>query len=260
MSSTHTDEAPRLVVVSPGSDHGRQVVLGGPRALVGRSTECDIRLDDPHVSRRHASLVQRGSTLYVQDLDSTSGTYVNGVRVGGPHVLWPGDVVAFAGVELRLGPELGGPTAPAAPAPEGQPVGTRYDIGRQRAGTINNVGRDQHNSYVQHVVQQRDSFLRQVAATRTKARWLVWLGLTAMVVGMLLFAGNLFAWVGYANAHAGAVGGPSPLGPRAAVGWMLGFCGSVLLAVGIVLHVVAASRRRRIETQYALPVQQSWAV
>lgn len=122
MSSTHTAEAPRLVVVSPGSDHGRQVVLTAPQALVGRSTECEVRFDDPQLDRRHAALVQRDGTLYVRDLDSAEGTRVNGVRVGGPHVLWPGDVVSFAGVALRLGPELGGPTAvgdaPAArPAP-----------------------------------------------------------------------------------------------------------------------------------------------
>lgn len=257
MSTTYTDEAPRLVVVSPGSDQGRQVVLTRPQALVGRSVECDIRFDDPHVSRRHASLVHRGGTVYVQDLDSTSGTYVNGVRVGGPHVLWPGDVVSFAGVELRLGPELGSPAA-AAPAATSW-TGARYDVGSQSAGTINNVGRDQHNSYVQHVVQQRESFLRQVAATKTKARWLVWLGLVLTVVGMVLFASGPLQDMGAMSDAARTNGDPAlhSNGLQLILGFFVGFAGNVLLVVGIVLHVVAASRRRRVESRYAVP-QQSW--
>jgi Protein of unknown function (DUF3662)/FHA domain len=60
-------------------DGTRHQVTGG-RALLGRSKECDIRLSDPNVSRRHAEVRQEGSTYWIVDLDSTNGVLVNGRR------------------------------------------------------------------------------------------------------------------------------------------------------------------------------------
>ena len=60
--------------------------------LVGRSAECDVRLADDSVSRRHARLVFRDGTWVIQDLGSTNGTIVNGQRVGRCR-LQPGDRV-----------------------------------------------------------------------------------------------------------------------------------------------------------------------
>jgi hypothetical protein len=262
MSTTHADEALRLVVVTPGTDSGRQVEVAGngTELVVGRAPDCDLRLDDAHVSRRHAVLVRRGSTLYVHDLGSTCGTFVNGIRVAGPHVLWPGDVVSFAGVDARLGPELGGPDASRDGRTPTRERSVSYQVGSQHAGTVNNVARDQHNSYVAHVVQERDSFLRQVAATRTKARWLVWTGLLMYVAGVLLFATGPLGGIRDAQqaAETGATTTPQFFTTYALVGWFLGFLGTVLLVVGIVLHVVAAARRRRIETQFASQALPSW--
>ncbi len=48
---------------------------------VGRSNECDITLAAAHLSRRHAELRVKNGLLYVKDLDSSNGTYVNGERV-----------------------------------------------------------------------------------------------------------------------------------------------------------------------------------
>ena len=64
----------------------------------------------------------------------------------------------------------------------------RYEIGQQEAQVISNIGRDQYNAQVQQVIQQRDSFMREIAGTKTKARWLVWLGLLLFVVGFAMFA------------------------------------------------------------------------
>lgn len=49
--------------------------------IVGRSNECDITLAAAHLSRRHAKLVIKGGALYVQDLGSSNGTFVNGKAV-----------------------------------------------------------------------------------------------------------------------------------------------------------------------------------
>jgi Protein of unknown function (DUF3662)/FHA domain len=51
------------------------------RVLLGRSRECDIQVEDPNVSRRHAELRQEGSSYWIVDLDSTNGIEVNGKRV-----------------------------------------------------------------------------------------------------------------------------------------------------------------------------------
>jgi hypothetical protein len=68
---------------------------------VGRSSSSDVRLDHPSVSRRHARVAFRGGCWTVEDLGSSNGTLVNGVRVD-RHELRRGDVVAFAAVNARL--------------------------------------------------------------------------------------------------------------------------------------------------------------
>lgn len=60
---------------------GRRRVLETPRAVLGRSREADVQIEDPNVSRRHAEVVQEGSAYWLVDLGSTNGTEVNGRRV-----------------------------------------------------------------------------------------------------------------------------------------------------------------------------------
>jgi len=72
-----------------------------PELLVGRSRRCDIVLDDPGVSRRHARLVFRDGSWVLQDLQSTNGTTVNGVQVGRCQ-LRPGDSLTLGTACLRV--------------------------------------------------------------------------------------------------------------------------------------------------------------
>jgi Protein of unknown function (DUF3662)/Inner membrane component of T3SS, cytoplasmic domain len=58
--------------------NGRSHELQKANVVIGRSKECDIRLSDPNVSRRHAEIRQEGSAYWVVDLDSTNGVAVNG--------------------------------------------------------------------------------------------------------------------------------------------------------------------------------------
>jgi Protein of unknown function (DUF3662)/FHA domain len=60
--------------------NGEKHEVAGSRALLGRSKECDIRISDPNVSRRHAEVRQEGSAYWIVDLDSTNGVLVNGRR------------------------------------------------------------------------------------------------------------------------------------------------------------------------------------
>ena len=61
-------------------DGGRSV-LEKQRSVLGRSRDADVQIDDPNVSRRHAEIVQEGSTYWLVDLGSTNGTEVDGRRV-----------------------------------------------------------------------------------------------------------------------------------------------------------------------------------
>ena len=49
--------------------------------MLGRSRDVDVQIEDPNVSRRHAEIVQEGSTYWLVDLGSTNGTEVDGRRV-----------------------------------------------------------------------------------------------------------------------------------------------------------------------------------
>ena len=60
---------------------GRSYPVTARRVVLGRSRECDIRIPDANVSRRHAEVRQEDATYWVVDLGSTNGTEVNGRRV-----------------------------------------------------------------------------------------------------------------------------------------------------------------------------------
>ncbi len=60
--------------------NGTQHAIDKPNVVIGRSRDCDIRLADPNVSRRHAEVRQEGAAYWVQDLGSTNGLTVNGRR------------------------------------------------------------------------------------------------------------------------------------------------------------------------------------
>ncbi|MEA2475252.1 MAG: hypothetical protein QOE06_3167 [Thermoleophilaceae bacterium] len=79
----------------------KRTVLSGSRMLVGRSRDCDITVDDPNVSRRHAELRNEDGRWVVTDLGSTNGVKVNGRRVENAS-LEPGDELVFGLARLRF--------------------------------------------------------------------------------------------------------------------------------------------------------------
>src|SRR5262245_40892908 len=70
--------------------------------MVGRSSLCDLPVDDPTVSRRHASVEVSSGRLRIRDLGSLNGTFINGTRIA-DEVARPGDGVSFgrAAFEVR---------------------------------------------------------------------------------------------------------------------------------------------------------------
>jgi pSer/pThr/pTyr-binding forkhead associated (FHA) protein len=84
-----------LVIRAGGGRAGETFDLSGERIAIGRSPEADVFLDDVTVSRNHALLVRRRDGLYLDDLGSLNGSYVNRHRIES-HKLQAGD-------ELQIG-------------------------------------------------------------------------------------------------------------------------------------------------------------
>ena len=74
-------DGPALVVRSGGGRAGESFEAIGDKALIGRSPECDVFLDDVTVSRRHAELTRDGNVFTIRDLGSLNGTFVNRRRI-----------------------------------------------------------------------------------------------------------------------------------------------------------------------------------
>ncbi len=69
---------------------------------VGRNASCQLSLDDPLVSRRHALLVVAGDRVSIEDLESRNGVIVNGQRIESQTKLQPGDKIIIGSQEMTL--------------------------------------------------------------------------------------------------------------------------------------------------------------
>ncbi len=72
---------------------------------VGRRADFELSLPIAAVSKEHAEIVERAGELWIRDLDSTNGTYLNGERVKTESPITEGDLVQFATVVFRVGRE-----------------------------------------------------------------------------------------------------------------------------------------------------------
>jgi Protein of unknown function (DUF3662)/FHA domain len=84
---------------------GERHTLDARRVVLGRSRECDVRVDDPNVSRKHAELRQEGATYWLVDLDSTNGTQLNGRKITRAK-LSDGDRIRLGDTDLVFGRAL----------------------------------------------------------------------------------------------------------------------------------------------------------
>lgn len=70
--------------------------------LIGREVECDIQLKSIQVSRYHAKIIVAANAIFVEDLQSSNGTFVNGMPVKRRTEIGLGDQVAFDDVVFRV--------------------------------------------------------------------------------------------------------------------------------------------------------------
>src|SRR5258706_11065738 len=76
--------------------------LGEGEFVIGRSAECQLALDDPLVSRKHALLVVGVESVVIKDLGSRNGVVVNGTRIDTSRILLDGDRLVIGSQEMTL--------------------------------------------------------------------------------------------------------------------------------------------------------------
>ncbi|MFG2071854.1 FHA domain-containing protein [Nonomuraea maritima] len=240
-----SSDNPRLIVIHPSQLAGTVLSVGPGRWSLGRGHAADLRLDDPHLSALHAALSQTDGRTSVEDLGSRNGTLVNGEPVRRSQVLHDGDVVQFGMVRVRY--EVPGGTGLVPSARPAQEQSVRFDVGRQAGSQINNVGRDQHN----HYFQQRENFLREIAAARTRARQLIYLSLAMMFGGSLVSTVYVLRFldylpsVGRATKWSDVTG--TLLSPVSLCALAVASVGNVLFWIALIMHIVAAARGRKVD-------------
>ena len=107
------------LVFSEGPLSGRRIEVDAELVL-GRE-DASLTIEDDELSRRHAVIRPREGGIEIEDLGSTNGTYVNGVRIEGPTRLGGGDTVKLGRTVLRVespraAATVAAPVPPAAPA------------------------------------------------------------------------------------------------------------------------------------------------
>ena len=90
------------VVVELGGKEILRIPLKGPTMTIGRDPQCDLHLDNRALSRRHAQIEKRGAAIWVRDLESQNGTFVNGARIADPQALNGGDRIEVGRYEVRI--------------------------------------------------------------------------------------------------------------------------------------------------------------
>jgi pSer/pThr/pTyr-binding forkhead associated (FHA) protein len=85
------------LIIQSGKHQGKKLVITEAEVTVGRDEQCAIRLASNDVSRHHCTLRSAPEGLFVRDLDSRNGTFVNDVQISGETLLKEGDT-------LRIGP------------------------------------------------------------------------------------------------------------------------------------------------------------
>jgi hypothetical protein len=93
--------ATELVALEPEASAGRRYPLGD-EITVGRAAGCQVTVDDTYVSQLHARVFTRDGQLFVEDLGSTNGTYLNRVKVSGPMVMQKGDRLQVGNTVLEV--------------------------------------------------------------------------------------------------------------------------------------------------------------
>lgn len=119
------------IIVEAGPDQGREFTPSATGGDIGRSPQNDIVLNDGELSRKHCRLEFRGDELWITDLASANGTYVNGKEVPESR-LSDGDAVLIGSTTLRVKTAASVPATSPAPAAAPTAPDATVDLGFHR--------------------------------------------------------------------------------------------------------------------------------
>jgi hypothetical protein len=92
---------PRLeVIAAMGHEPGEEFDLNGGITM-GRAASSEVTVDDPFASAAHARIFPRGQFMYIEDMGSTNGTFLNGRQLRKPEQLRVADVIRIGDTEYR---------------------------------------------------------------------------------------------------------------------------------------------------------------
>lgn len=89
-----------IMIKGPGAP--RPLPIREDVTFIGRREDCQIRIVSSEVSRQHCQLIVKGGHLYVIDLKSSNGTFVNGLRIQAPTMLSPGDTLVIGPLVFQV--------------------------------------------------------------------------------------------------------------------------------------------------------------
>lgn len=103
----------KLKVVG-GQRDGTEIPIPGPKFLIGRDADCNLRPRNEMISRHHCVLIVEQGYIGLRDFNSKNGTLVNGERIHGERELKSGDELEIGDLHLKLDVDysLGGPKKP----------------------------------------------------------------------------------------------------------------------------------------------------
>jgi hypothetical protein len=252
------------VTISTEDRPPRSQQVGTGVHVLGRAPDCDVVIDDDCVSSHHARLGVGADGVWLQDLESTNGTFVGGDRLREPVPLPASSKFRLGKTTVRLSavepttlhsavgdPSYGYPSGPQGPAaPMGSPSGPSYyvsDAGPVAGGDVRQQGRN---------VAGRDLHLHEGFKIRTRmrssAKTCIRLGCVLFLAGFGLFGYFVLTWQGeifdvISDPAAGPETQPdlpSPL-PWLPLGAALMFGGIVLIVVGLLMPRVGYATRER---------------
>jgi len=92
------------LIVASGKSAGRSISIKRNKLLIGRAEECDVRPLSDEVSRRHCAVIVGPADVWVEDLKSRNGTFVNGIRIepATRMKLADGDLIRVGSLELKV--------------------------------------------------------------------------------------------------------------------------------------------------------------
>jgi len=117
---------PAFLYVEKGPGAGQLIPVKQGPLVIGRASACDLRLQHPSISRRHAQIMRQGERFTLRDLGSQNGTFVNRIKISADQEIVVGDELSLGNAVLRLRgsgvlPEKEPPPPTVAPARGARP-------------------------------------------------------------------------------------------------------------------------------------------